>query len=163
MLPGVNLSTELQVCLKEFNGSGDRDSREWWMCRSLRGLSWDVPGAAREASSTCSRVGESQSNAPRACHHRIIPTGNQDTCLVPRRESQALLDALRSALDPVVVLSPRAVTIHPVAQVREVWLCFRGRAFARGDDVRTFLGCPDARDELRPSSLPALKHLLQQL
>jgi hypothetical protein len=40
---------------------------------------------------------------------------NQDTWLVPRRESQALLDALRSALDPLVVLSPGAVTIHPVA------------------------------------------------
>lgn len=62
-----------------------------------------------------------------------------------------------------MVLSPRAVTIHPVAQVREVWLCFRGRAVARWDDGRTFFGCPDARDELRPSSLPALKNLLQQL
>jgi hypothetical protein len=46
---------------------------------------------------------------------------------------------------------------------REVWLRFRGLAFARWDDGRIFFGCPDARDELRPSSLPALKNLLQQL
>jgi hypothetical protein len=89
--------------------------------------------------------------------------GNQDTWLVPHRESQALLDSSRSALDPVVALSPRAVTVHPTAQSREVWLRFRGLAFARWDDGRVYFGCPDAREELSPSSLPALKNLLQHL
>ena len=89
--------------------------------------------------------------------------GNQDTWLVPHRESQALLDLSKSALDPVVALSPRAVTVHPLAQSREVWLRFRGLAFARWDDGRVYFGCPDAREELHASSLPALKNLLQQL
>jgi len=89
--------------------------------------------------------------------------GNQDTWLVPHRESQALLDLSKSALDPIVALSRRAVTVHPLAQSREVWLRFRGLAFARWDDRRVFFGCPDAREQLTPSSLPALKSLLQQL
>jgi hypothetical protein len=96
---------------------------------------------------------------------RIDPrrAGNQDTWLVPHRESQALLDLSKSALDPVVALSPRAISVRPIAQSREVWLRFRGLAFARWDDGRVYFGCPDAREELTPSSLPALKNLLQQL
>jgi hypothetical protein len=89
--------------------------------------------------------------------------GNQNTWLVPHRESQALLDLSKSALDPIVALSPRAVTVHPIAQSREVWLRFRGLSFARWDDGRVYFGCPDAREQLAPSSLPALKSLLQQL
>ncbi|MHB8503398.1 MAG: hypothetical protein ACYDCG_16105 [Candidatus Acidiferrales bacterium] len=96
---------------------------------------------------------------------RIDPrsAGNQDTWLVPHRESQALLDHSRPALDRVVALSPRAVTVHPVAQSREVLLRFRGLAFARWDDGRVFFGCPDTREELTPTTLSALKKLLQQL
>ncbi|MGB6898687.1 MAG: hypothetical protein WBE12_08860, partial [Candidatus Acidiferrum sp.] len=96
---------------------------------------------------------------------RIDPrrAGNQDTWLVPHRESQALLDHSRSAIDPVVALSPRAVTVHPVAQSREVLLRFRGLAFARWDDGHIFFGCPEAREELTPASLRGLKKLLEQL
>jgi hypothetical protein len=89
--------------------------------------------------------------------------GNQDTWLVPQRESEALLDLSRAALDPVVALSPRAVTSHPVWQSREVLLRFRGLAFARWDRRRVFFGCPDPRTELNASSFAALKNLLQQL
>jgi hypothetical protein len=89
--------------------------------------------------------------------------GNQETWLVPHRESQALLDRSSSVLDPIVALSPRTVTVHPVAQSREVLLRFRGLAFARWDDGRVFFGCPDSREELKASSLPGLKNLLQQL
>lgn len=96
---------------------------------------------------------------------RIDPrkTGNQETWLVPHRESQGLLDRSRPALEPLVALSPRAVTVHPVAQSREVYLRFRGLAFARWDDGRVFFGCPDVREELTSASLSALKKLLQQL
>ena len=96
---------------------------------------------------------------------RIDPrrAGNQDTWLVPHRESQELLDRSRSAIDPVVALSPRGVTVHPVAQSREVLLRFRGLAFARWDDGHIFFGCPDAREELTPASLRGLKKLLEQL
>ncbi len=89
--------------------------------------------------------------------------GNQDTWLVPHRDSQALLNLSRAGLDPIVAVSPRAVTIHPIAQSREVLLRFRGLAFARWDDGRVFFGCPDTNEELNVSSLPALKNLLQQL
>jgi len=89
--------------------------------------------------------------------------GNQETWLVPHRESQALLDRAYSALNPVVALSPRAVSVHPVAQSREVILRFRGLAFARWDEGRIFFGYPDSREELTSSSLPALKSLLHQL
>jgi len=89
--------------------------------------------------------------------------GNQDTWLVPHRELQALLDRSSSVLDPIVALSPRAVTVHPVAQSSEVVLRFRGLAFARWDDGHVFFGCPDTREELKTSSLPSLKNLLQQL
>jgi hypothetical protein len=89
--------------------------------------------------------------------------GNQDTWLVPRRESQALLDLSRLCLEPIRALSPRAVTVHPVAQSGEVLLRFRGLAFARWDDGCVFFGCPDAREKLNDVSLQALKNLLQQL
>lgn len=89
--------------------------------------------------------------------------GNQDAWLVPRRESQALLDLSRSGLEPIRALSPRAITIHPLAQSREVLLRFRGLAFARWDDGRVFFGCPDSRNELDGSTWSALKDLLQQL
>lgn len=92
-----------------------------------------------------------------------LRAGNQDAWLVPHRESQALLDHSRSAIAPVVALSARAITVHPVAQSREVLLRFRGLAFARWDDGRIFFGCPDSREELTPSTQPALKKLLQQL
>jgi hypothetical protein len=42
-------------------------------------------------------------------------------------------------------------------------LRFRGLAFARCDDGRVFFGCPETREELKASSLPALNNLLQQL
>lgn len=89
--------------------------------------------------------------------------GNQETWLVPHREAQALLDRSRYEVEAVVALSPRAITVHPVAQSREVVLRFRGLAFARWDDGRIFFGCPDAREELTAPSLPALKKLLEQL
>ena len=88
---------------------------------------------------------------------------NQDSWLVPHRESQALLDASRGDVEPVIALAPRAISVHPVAQSREVWLRFRGLAFARWDDGKIFFGCPEATEGLCGSSLPALKKLIRQL
>jgi hypothetical protein len=96
---------------------------------------------------------------------RVDPrkAGNLETWLVPHRESQALLDLSRAALDPLVALSPRAITVNPIVQSREVLLRFRGLLFARWEDGRVFFGNPDPREELTSSSMPALKKLLQQL
>jgi hypothetical protein len=89
--------------------------------------------------------------------------GNLDSWLVPFRESEALLANARPALDPLVVLAPKAITVHPAAQSREVWLRFRGLAFARWDEGRVFFGISDAREELTAASRPALKRLLHDL
>jgi hypothetical protein len=96
---------------------------------------------------------------------RVDPrrAGNLDSWLVPHRETQALLDFSRAALDPILALSPRAIAVHPSVQSREVLLRFRGLLFARWDDGRVFFGHPDPREELKPSSMLALKKLLHQL
>jgi hypothetical protein len=88
---------------------------------------------------------------------------NLDAWLVPHRESEALLDRARPALAEIAALAPRAITMHPVTQSREVWLRFRGLPFARWDDGRIFFGISDARQELSSTSTPALKHLLHDL
>ncbi len=89
--------------------------------------------------------------------------GNRDAWLVPHRESETLLNQARPVLDAIISLTPRAVSLHPAAQSREVWLRFRGLLFARWDDGRVFFGIKDAREELTPASRPALKHLLHEL
>jgi len=89
--------------------------------------------------------------------------GNIDTWLVPHREAEALLDRARSAFLPILALAPKAVTVHPVPQSREVSLHFRGFPFARWDDGRVFFGTTDARDELTSATWPALKRLVHEL
>ncbi|HYL61185.1 MAG TPA: hypothetical protein VE077_01080 [Candidatus Methylomirabilis sp.] len=89
--------------------------------------------------------------------------GNQNAWLVPHRETHALLDRARGEIESVIALAPRAVVAHPVVQSRQVWLRFRGLAFARWDDGRVLFGCPDQGEELTPTTLPALKTLLQSL
>src|SRR5258708_1501621 len=90
-------------------------------------------------------------------------TGNLDTWLVPQRDWEALRNQALSALDAIVALAHQAVTLHPAAQSREVWLRFRGLPFARWHDGRVFFGINDAREELTAASYPALKQLLHDL
>jgi hypothetical protein len=89
--------------------------------------------------------------------------GNLDSWLVTHREAQLLLDRACSALDPLVALAPKAITIHPTVPSREVWLRFRGLVFARWDDGKVFYGASDPREELTAASRPALKLLLKDL
>ena len=89
--------------------------------------------------------------------------GNLDAWLVPHRESEALLAQARSALDAIVAGAPQAVTLHPAAQSREVWLRYRGLAFARWDNGRVFFGINDASEELTPASRPKLRRILHDL
>ena len=65
--------------------------------------------------------------------------GNLDTWLVPYHESESLLNQARPALEKIIAMAPQAVTLHPTAQSREVWLRFRGLPFARWDDGHVFL------------------------
>ncbi len=89
--------------------------------------------------------------------------GNLNTWLVPHRESEALLDQARPALESIVALAPQAITLQPAAQTREVWLRFRGLPFARWHDGHVFFGIGDAREELTSTSRSALKRLLHEL
>jgi hypothetical protein len=86
-----------------------------------------------------------------------------ETWLVTHRESEALLDRARPALEGIISLAPQAITMHPVAQSREVWLRFRGLLFARWDDGRVFFGISDAREELSAGSRSALKRQVHDL
>jgi hypothetical protein len=105
-------------------------------------------------------------------HHPALETlekidprraANLETWLVPHRESEALLDRARPALEPIVALAPQGITLHPAAQSRQVWLRFRGLPFAYWDDGRIFLGIADPRKELSHATHPALKRLLHDL
>jgi hypothetical protein len=89
--------------------------------------------------------------------------GNLNSWLVPHRESEALCNQARPALDPIVAMAPQAISLHPAAASREVWLRFRGLAIARWDGGRIFFGSTDARRELISASRPALKQLLHEL
>jgi hypothetical protein len=89
--------------------------------------------------------------------------GNIDSWIVPQRESEALLDRARGALEPIVSLVPRAVSRHPSLTSGEVWLRFRGLAIARWDDGRVFFGTGERREELSAASWPDLKKLLADL
>ena len=89
--------------------------------------------------------------------------GNADSWLVPQREAQALLDSARKAVEPIVALVPRSITVHPVAALREVWLRFRGLAFARWHEGRVFFGATDPRQTLTADSHAQLVKLVHAL
>jgi hypothetical protein len=89
--------------------------------------------------------------------------GNIDSWIVPQRETQSLLERAHAALEPIVKLAPRAITLHPSVASAEVWLRFRGLAIAKWDDGRVFFGNSDRRDELTAACWPALKKLLRSL
>jgi hypothetical protein len=89
--------------------------------------------------------------------------GNVDTWLVPVRETEALLQRAKPALESIMASRPKAISLHPSAQTREVWLRFRGLPFARWEDGRIYFGISDCREELTAASQPVLKHLLQDL
>ncbi len=89
--------------------------------------------------------------------------GNLDTWLIPIRESETLLRRARPALEPIIGTASKAITLHPAAQTREVWLRFRGLPFARWEDGCVFFGTSDCREELTTASRPALKRLLRDL
>ena len=96
---------------------------------------------------------------------RVDPrsAGNLETWLVPRREAQSLLDRARPAIDPIVACASDAITVHPIVQSGEVWLRFRGLAFAHWDDGQVFFGTGDRPEKLGAASWPKLGRLLSDL
>ncbi len=88
---------------------------------------------------------------------------NLDSWLVPHREAEALLEQARSGIESLIALAPQAITLHPAAHSREVWLRFRGLPFAHWDEGRVFFGVNEAREELTAASRNALHRLLHDL
>ncbi|HYL83696.1 MAG TPA: hypothetical protein VE263_05645 [Candidatus Angelobacter sp.] len=93
----------------------------------------------------------------------IRRAGNLHTWLVPHREAETLLNRARPALESILAVSPRAISLHPVTQTQEVWLRFRGLPFACWKDEKISFGSGDGREELTAASRPALKRLLHDL
>jgi hypothetical protein len=89
--------------------------------------------------------------------------GNIDSRIVPQRETQSLLDRARPALQPIMALAPRAISLHPYVASGEVWLRFRGLAIAKWDEDRVFFGISERREELGSASRPGLTGLLNDL
>ena len=90
-------------------------------------------------------------------------TGNIATWLVPRRETQLLLDRAEDAVAPIVALASDAITIHPSVQTGEVVLRFRGLLFARWQDGRIFFDVHGLWQELNARTELPLKQLLLNL
>jgi hypothetical protein len=89
--------------------------------------------------------------------------GNVASWLVPRRESQLLLDRASSALAPIIALNPESIRAHASPQTQEVVLRFRGLAFARWHENRIFFGSDSTWEELHAKNEPALKQLIANL
>src|SRR5579859_1916125 len=97
--------------------------------------------------------------------NRVNPcaTGNVASWLVPRRETQLLLDRAASALAPLIALSPESIRAHASPHSQEVVLRFRGLAFARWHENKIFFGSDSTWAELRNKNEPALKQLIANL
>jgi hypothetical protein len=89
--------------------------------------------------------------------------GNINAWLVPRRESQLLLDRAASAIAPVVALAPDAIRAHASPQVQEVVLRFRGLPFARWAEGQVTFGMEGHWEELNACNEVALKQLVLNL
>lgn len=89
--------------------------------------------------------------------------GNVDTWLVPQREAEALLAQARVEIEPIVALDRQAITVHSSCTSREVFLRYRGLAFARWDEGTIYFGVNDMRRELTAGSRLVLLKMLDEL
>lgn len=96
---------------------------------------------------------------------RVAPqtNGNCASWLVPRRESQLLLDRAAEVVAPIVALAPDAISLHPVFQSREVVLRFRGQPFAGWRDGRAYFGTGAAWAELTSATENSLRQTVLNL
>ncbi len=104
-------------------------------------------------------------DAQREALERADPcaSGNISTWLVPRRESQLLLDRAAAAIAPILALQPEAIRAHPSTQLREVVLRFRGLPFARWSEGRVTFGMDAHWQELNARNQVALKQFVRNL
>ena len=104
-------------------------------------------------------------DAQREALERVDPcaSGNISTWLVPRGESQLLLDRAAAAIAPILALQPEAIRAHASPQLREVVLRFRGLPFARWSEGRVTFGMDAHSHELNAHNEAALKQFVLNL
>ena len=89
--------------------------------------------------------------------------GNVSSWLIPRRESDSLLDRAKGDLENIVALAPEAICAHAVPREQEVVLRFRGLSFARWADGQIHFGCGAVTRPLSPKNEHELKNLVLSL
>ena len=89
--------------------------------------------------------------------------GNVNTWLVMQREAEALLVQARAEIEPIVALDRQAITVHPSCTSREVFLRYRGLAFARWDEGVIYFGVNDMQRELTAANRPMLLRIVDEL
>ena len=96
---------------------------------------------------------------------RVKPSanGNVTSWLVPRRESELLLNRAKGDLTQIISLAPDAIQAHSVPADQEVVLRFRGLPFVRWKDGQMFFGIGTAWKELNGRTECELKQLLLRL
>jgi len=104
-------------------------------------------------------------DAQRETLERVDPCtdGNINRRLVPRRESQLLLDRAAAAIAPLLALAPEAIRVHASPQTQEVVLRFRGLPFARWSEECVNFGMDGHWYELNAHHEAALKQLVLNL
>lgn len=88
---------------------------------------------------------------------------NFESWLIAARETQALLDRARPALEPILSRTSRATTLHPLLPLREVWVRFRGLSFARWREDALYFGVPEPSKPYTRASYSTLKRQLHNL
>jgi hypothetical protein len=96
---------------------------------------------------------------------RVDPSdsGNQETWLVPRRESEAILAEAQPAIQRIQRLAPGIIEAAVIPGTREVALRFRGLLFARWTREGVFYGGGDAQKPLLPERQADFERLVREL
>lgn len=90
-------------------------------------------------------------------------SGNVSSWLVPRRESQLLLERAAKDLAALVALAPNCITVHASVQTREVTLRFLGLAFARWQDGHIYFDVHGLSQKLDVRTELPLRQLIMNL
>jgi hypothetical protein len=89
--------------------------------------------------------------------------GNISTWLVSCKETQSLLDRARAALEPILALAPKAISIHASPHAHELFLRFRGLPFVRWNDGQISISKKDGWERIIGNPRAQLKKLIYEL
>jgi hypothetical protein len=87
---------------------------------------------------------------------------NRDNWLVACRNRELLLDRASTELNPIVAISPQAITLHPNVETGDVMLRFRGLGFACWHNGAVFFGA-NLRKKATASTMHELKQIVHDL